>query len=238
MASSSSIKSTFTSQGWHVGRSGEVRVGSNPRGRGLVASELCQFFTVREVPVGAALPTVGYMNRHLALTVAGLSAVLVTAVSGTVAANVGLLNVGAEKPVGQLTAANVGQLVAPDSVLAGRSSTGAPGASGLGSETVVSIDPNRPSPDAGTRNGLSGSAPSPKGDSAGLAVSAASASGLAPSDPSPRGATVQGPPVTAGGPAPSTPTTSRSSEDEHEDDEPDEHEEDDEKKKFEEDDDD
>ena len=54
------------------------------------------------------------MNRHLALTFAGATAIFVTAASGAVAANVGLLNVGASKPVGQLNAANVSQLATPN----------------------------------------------------------------------------------------------------------------------------
>ncbi len=64
------------------------------------------------------------MNRHLALTFAGATAIFVTAASGAVAANVGLLNVSAAKPVGQLNAANVGQLA--NTTTAAATAAGAP----------------------------------------------------------------------------------------------------------------
>jgi hypothetical protein len=56
------------------------------------------------------------MKRHLALTVAGAAAIFVTAASGAVAANVGILNVGSQKPVGALDAASVSELATPPTV--------------------------------------------------------------------------------------------------------------------------
>jgi hypothetical protein len=47
------------------------------------------------------------MNRHLALTFAGATAVLVTAATGAVAANVGILGSGSPKSVGNLSASSV-----------------------------------------------------------------------------------------------------------------------------------
>ena len=53
------------------------------------------------------------MNRKFALTVAGATAVVVTAASGAMAANVGILGAGPTQPAGRLTAANVAELSVP-----------------------------------------------------------------------------------------------------------------------------
>ena len=161
----------------------------------------------------------GDMNRHLALTFAGAAAIFVTTVSGAVAANVGILNVGAQKPVGQLTAATVGQLATPTPSLAAQSSATSQGASATGSVNGTVVDPARPSLER-ERDGQVNSPSSPTGDAAGSGALQSWATGSSNGPITPDGEKTQGPSVTAPTPTTSTPTTSRSSherDDDHED---------------------
>lgn len=136
------------------------------------------------------------MNRHLALTFAGATAIFVTAASGAFAANVGLLNVGPAKPVGQLSAANVAQLATPTAARSDitASETGTTAVTGAAdSMTVVG-----PSNAAGSQ--IAGSAPSSSGGSSSSAVSlsgAGAATSQLDSPPAPSTPLPSGPPTTS-----------------------------------------
>jgi hypothetical protein len=121
------------------------------------------------------------MNRHLALTFAGATAIFVTAASGAVAANVGLLNVSAAKPVGQLNAANVGQLA--------NTTTAAATAAGAPMVTITPGDASAPLAATGEVAGAAatgtlggGSAASPTVSPSGVPLGASAAS-AAPATP-------------------------------------------------------
>ncbi len=57
------------------------------------------------------------MNRRVALTLAGSAALVVTAASGAVAANLGILGAAADEPVGRLDANTVTELSSPVSTV-------------------------------------------------------------------------------------------------------------------------
>ena len=72
-----------------------------------VNPRLCRTFTLRGAPASHRARSFRFMNRHLALTFAGATAILVTAATGAIAANVGILGSGAPKSVGNLSASSV-----------------------------------------------------------------------------------------------------------------------------------
>jgi hypothetical protein len=124
------------------------------------------------------------MNRHLALTFAGATAIFVTAASGAVAANVGLLNVSAAKPVGQLNAANVGQLA--------NTTTAAATAAGAPMVTITPGDASAPlaatgevagAAATGTLGGGSAASPTVSPSGVPLGASGAPAASAAPATP-------------------------------------------------------
>ncbi len=135
------------------------------------------------------------MNRRLALTFAGATAIFVTAASGAVAANVGLLNVGSAKPVGKLTAANVSQLATPSAVRADSVTPTAGAADQSGAAT-----PSAPAGATNTSTGAGAAASSPSGSSNGS--SSLNVSGLT-------GGSGSGASAPSGSPSTGTPTTTQ-----------------------------
>ena len=106
-----------------------------------------------------ALRTVVVMNRRLALTFAGATAVVVTVAGGAMAANVGILSTTNQAPVGNLTAQSVEQLatrpaaeVAPSTTVADPADPVAPAAAtspvtsptSSGSLGIAQVDPTGP----------------------------------------------------------------------------------------------
>ena len=183
--------------------------------------------------------TVMDMNRHLALTVAGAAAIIVTAASGAVAANVGILNAGASKPAGQLTAANVAELATPTATRVASTSS---------ATTEPITDPSLIDPatgllssnGAGTSSGSSGLywAESEEAGMPRLAGSAAGVGSSAGASPNaPRDGSVAPSPA-PGAPTPTPPTTSPRPDHDDDDDHDDEDHDDDDDEDHKEDDDD
>ncbi|MCX6509422.1 MAG: hypothetical protein NT081_01245 [Actinobacteria bacterium] len=167
------------------------------------------------------------MNRHLALSIAGATAIFVTAASGAVAANVGILSVGASKPVGQLSAANVSKLTvaaSTNATAAGSTSEASPpqivpDPIAGGSTDVVGTQRPLPS-SSGSVGSSSGSSSSGSVGVSGETANAGSGAAQGPSaatpptsivrsqGPSTPGVVVTTPPTVVKTPTP--PTTSRS----------------------------
>jgi len=141
------------------------------------------------------------MNRRIALTVAGATAVVVTAASAAMAANVGILGSGPAQPAGRLTAANVAELAVPRPTQ-GAAIVGDP--SGPAGSDVPTCAPT-PCPSVPvtipTTAGGADVAPSP---------GSSPAAGSSPSSPSAPLTTVPGRPSSPPSTIPTPPTTRRS----------------------------
>ena len=154
------------------------------------------------------------MNRHLALTFAGATAILVTAATGAIAANVGILGSGAPKSVGNLSASSVADFasttVAPGAPVnvVGELDASAGSAIVPDGSTVAGSGTNS---NPGTAIGSNGSTASPTG------VGDRSTNDAAPSGPSPTSPPAQNVTPPAEPPAP-TVTTSPYVDDDDDDD--------------------
>ena len=138
------------------------------------------------------------MNRRLALTVAGATAVVVTAASGAMAANLSILGSDRSEPVGRLTAANVAELSVP---------APAPRSASVGSDPAVD-------PTAASNAAEAGGTPTPTAPIPGRAVTGVTGSVAADPIPTPSvpGSGVSPSPTTTRPPV-TTPTTPRRGED-------------------------
>ncbi len=125
------------------------------------------------------------MNRRLSLTIAGATAIVVTATGGAMAANVGILGSQPTEPAGRLTAANVVELSRPAPADGTVSVEAAPV---VGSTTVPStaspapVVVTRPAPVSGAARPV---APAPAAETAASPASGAQGSAVTTTTVSP-----------------------------------------------------